>query len=223
MDVYSLTRKKRPSHLTLAQPSRTPSDNDSALDVSLLRNSVSKYPSRSPSSYIFDEVVGEPSREHWKNDADSAQCELSGCSVTFGLFERRHHCRKCGDIYCSIHCSNYFRLDQFAQFHPRGILSRGCDTCAADYIRWQEELRQMGRENNPPRRPHGDKLTQKKRHAGIMTQQPQAMEGVTELGRDDIVLPSRLHTKGLNISKAKKDPAFNPISSVPADWQWSTF
>ncbi|EIE81991.1 hypothetical protein RO3G_06696 [Rhizopus delemar RA 99-880] len=34
-----------------------------------------------------------------------------------------------------------------------------------------------------------------------MTHQPQAMEGVTELGRD----------------------AFNPIPSVPADWQWSTF
>lgn len=63
MDVYSLTRKKRPSHLTLAQPSRTQSDNDSALDVSLSKNIST---SRSPSSYIFDEVTGSPTREHWK-------------------------------------------------------------------------------------------------------------------------------------------------------------
>lgn len=61
MDVYSLTRKKRPSHLTLAQPSRAQSDTDSALDVPL-----SKTTSRSPSSYIFDEVTGSPSRDHWK-------------------------------------------------------------------------------------------------------------------------------------------------------------
>lgn len=65
MDVYSLTRKKRPSHLTLAQPSRVQSDNDSALDVSLSKT-ISKTTSRSPSSYIFDEVTGSPSRDHWK-------------------------------------------------------------------------------------------------------------------------------------------------------------
>jgi hypothetical protein len=109
-----------------------------------------------------------------------------GCPTSFGLFERRHHCRKCGDIFCSVHCSNYFRLDQFAQFHPKGVLSRGCDNCASDYIQWQEELRQMGKENTSRRTSVAEnaKTALRKRHAGIMTQQPQAMEGVTELGRD---------------------------------------
>lgn len=132
------------------------------------------------------------------------------CPITFGLFDRRHHCRKCGNIFCSAHCSNYFRLDQFAQFHPKGTLSRGCDNCASDYIQWQEELRQMeraggGKENLSRRRKstvaaaaataataqaqatsseNKTSSSLKKRHAGIMTQQPQAMEGVTELGRD---------------------------------------
>lgn len=230
MDVYSLTRKKRPSHLTLAQPSRTQSDNDSALDVSLSKNIST---SRSPSSYIFDEVTGSPTREHWKKDADSSNCGYLGCSTSFGLFDRRHHCRKCGDIFCSHHCSNYFRLDQFAQFHPRGVLSRGCDNCASDYIQWQEELRQMSKGTPPPRRrssvvDNTKSAALKKRHAGIMTQQPQAMEGVTELGRDDIVAPSPSKlapSKGVTInSKAnKQDQTFNPIPSVPADWQWSTF
>jgi hypothetical protein len=64
MDVYSLTRKKRPSHLTLAQPSRIQaSDNDSGLDVSISKSNTH---SRSPSSYTFDEVTGSPSRDHWK-------------------------------------------------------------------------------------------------------------------------------------------------------------
>lgn len=67
MDVYSLTRKKRPSHLTLAQPSRTQQqaseDNDSGLDVPLSKSNNS---SRSPSSYIFDQVTDTPCRDHWK-------------------------------------------------------------------------------------------------------------------------------------------------------------
>lgn len=80
MDVYSLTRKKRPSHLTLAQPSsssRTLSDNDSALDVSLSTKTISKSTnSRSPSSYIFDEVTGSPTRDHWKVKAGDSFLSL---------------------------------------------------------------------------------------------------------------------------------------------------
>lgn len=56
MDVYSLTRKQRPSHLTLGQSSRSQSETDSAFEVSV-----------SPSfNYIFDEVTGSPTRAHWK-------------------------------------------------------------------------------------------------------------------------------------------------------------
>lgn len=63
MDVYSLTRKKRPSHLTLGQSSRTESDNDSGLDVSV---SSTKPKLGSNSSFTFDQVTGSPTREHWK-------------------------------------------------------------------------------------------------------------------------------------------------------------
>ncbi|KAI8380305.1 hypothetical protein BD560DRAFT_387746 [Blakeslea trispora] len=221
MDVYSLTRKKRPSQLTLAQPpsrTNTLSDNDSGLDVSSMNSNK---------PLAFDQVTGSPSRDHWKKDSEANACCYIGCTTSFGLFERRHHCRKCGDIFCSLHCSNYFRLDQLAQFHPRGILSRGCDVCAADYIQWQEELRQPNKLRRKSTTLNNNQSNLKKRHAGIMTQQPQAMEGVTELGRDDIVVPSPKSnaSESMNITKPsnKKDQVFNPIPSVPADWQWSTF
>lgn len=129
----------------------------------------------------------------------------------------------------------------------------------------------MGKGNSSRRKSIVDntKSALKKRHAGIMTQQPQAMEGVTELGRDgkylstliilqfiifiilqiDIVAPSPSKftpSKGVTINNKvnKQDQgmfimlknhmwlvinwfgfliAFNPIPSVPADWQWSTF
>ncbi|CAO3695211.1 unnamed protein product [Rhizopus stolonifer] len=174
------------------------SDSDSALGSSVTKTT---------------KLTGLPTKESLE-DSEAENCELIGCTTRFRFFERKHHCRKCGGIFCTAHCSNYFRLDQYAHFHLQGTLSRGCSTCTEKYKQWQEELRQpkqTGKKENKNE-------TNKKRHAGIMTQQPQAMEGITELGRDDIV------SKGVNINKlVKKENGFNPVPSVPADWQWSTF
>ncbi|CEG75623.1 hypothetical protein RMATCC62417_10633 [Rhizopus microsporus] len=208
MDIYSLTKKKRPSQLTIAQPS---SQTDSSVDNTT--------PTKLMSDPISEEVTGPPTRDHWKPDSEANSCGYLGCPTYFGLFDRRHHCRKCGDIFCSAHCSNYFRLDQDARFHLQGILSRGCNTCAEEYKQWQEELRQRKNIRKSQDNMNASKANLKKRHPGIMTQQPQAMEGITELGRDDVV--SKNIT--INNKSTKKEHAFNPIPSVPADWQWSTF
>ncbi|KAI7906319.1 uncharacterized protein BX663DRAFT_189153 [Cokeromyces recurvatus] len=205
MDIYSLTRKKRPSHLTLAQPTsrQTLIETSPAISTSLLNQSIN---------------LGPPTRNHWKPDAIANHCDYLGCSTTFGLFERRHHCRKCGDIFCAQHCSNYFRLDGNAQFHVRGQLARGCDGCAKDYREWRLNSAKTIKDEGVKHKKSGQS-----RLKGIMTQQPQAMEGITELGRDDIVGPQK--SNGLNITKTsnKGQVTFDPIPSVPADWQWSTF
>eukprot|EP00310_Coccolithus_braarudii_P023429 CAMPEP_0183339052 /NCGR_PEP_ID=MMETSP0164_2-20130417/6121_1 /TAXON_ID=221442 /ORGANISM="Coccolithus pelagicus ssp braarudi, Strain PLY182g" /LENGTH=225 /DNA_ID=CAMNT_0025508997 /DNA_START=9 /DNA_END=686 /DNA_ORIENTATION=- len=40
-----------------------------------------------------------PARERaWTSDADTTACEL--CRSSFSLFQRRHHCRKCGRCIC---------------------------------------------------------------------------------------------------------------------------
>ncbi|KAI8082720.1 uncharacterized protein BX664DRAFT_338917 [Halteromyces radiatus] len=100
-------------------------------------------------------VTGPPSKHHWKPDSEAAHCEYQGCATSFGLFERRHHCRRCGDIFCTQHCSSYFRLDQDCQFHSEGILSRGCDHCTTEYLAWtkMEEERQQRRLQQKKRRP----------------------------------------------------------------------
>ncbi|KAI9280016.1 hypothetical protein BY458DRAFT_501067 [Sporodiniella umbellata] len=210
MDIYSLAGKRKPSQLTVVQPClKLKSGSDSAIESSMSKKSLSN---------AMSEVTGPPERNHWKPDSEANRCMFLGCSISFGLFDRRHHCRKCGDIFCSAHCSSHFRLDQYANFHLKGVLSRGCYTCAEKYKEWQEELRQPKKiEETKEKGRNRSSLTQ--RHAGIMTQQPQAMEGVTELGREDVV------SKGVNINtkSTKKDQAFHPVPSVPADWQWSTF
>ncbi|TFK76621.1 hypothetical protein BDN72DRAFT_907692 [Pluteus cervinus] len=37
----------------------------------------------------------------WKPDALSAACDNFYCRIRFNIFERRHHCRKCGGVFCA--------------------------------------------------------------------------------------------------------------------------
>ncbi|KAK7064811.1 isoform b, partial [Favolaschia claudopus] len=43
-------------------------------------------------------------RHLWKEDSATSHCDSFHCRVPFSVFERRHHCRKCGGIYCKV-CS----------------------------------------------------------------------------------------------------------------------
>jgi hypothetical protein len=47
-------------------------------------------------------VTGPPKKDHWKPDYMANECSL--CGQQFGIFIRRHHCRKCGEIYCHACC-----------------------------------------------------------------------------------------------------------------------
>ena len=42
--------------------------------------------------------------DHWCKDEGSEEC--LGCKVKFTIYERRHHCRACGKLFCSS-CSQY--------------------------------------------------------------------------------------------------------------------
>ncbi|ORX47766.1 hypothetical protein DM01DRAFT_1377108 [Hesseltinella vesiculosa] len=204
MDIFAMTRKRRPSRLTMA-PTSLQLNPEPALQRPL------------------PIVTGPPSQYHWKHDRDGPQCAHPNCSRKFGLFERRHHCRKCGDIYCSLHCSNYLRLDQNSDFHPEGYLSRGCDLCAAEWQNVSLSLAAISGNDSTLEKKHKHPRSRQ----GIMTLQPHALEGVLELGRDDIVQQEE-HTSdpnGVAIANInKRVDVFDAVAStVPADWQWSTF
>ncbi|RPA86427.1 FYVE-domain-containing protein [Ascobolus immersus RN42] len=81
------------------------------------------------------QVTGPPSRAHWKPDSEAVTCDNPACIKTFGFFERRHHCRRCGNVFCSLHTPHFLRLDQNCKFNPQGELSRACDSCYNDYRR----------------------------------------------------------------------------------------
>lgn len=65
-------------------------------------------------------------------------CTASACQTPFGFFNRRHHCRKCGGIFCSQHTQQQVRLNEHALFHPEGEWQRACDRCHTQYRQWEQ-------------------------------------------------------------------------------------
>lgn len=82
-----------------------------------------------------DLLRAPPTKRHWVKDETVSKCGVLSCLKTFNFFERRHHCRKCGGIYCAEHTSHYLYINHIAQFTTggRGTLSKVCDLCINDY------------------------------------------------------------------------------------------
>ncbi|CAI9632653.1 zinc fyve-like protein [Alternaria burnsii] len=82
-------------------------------------------------------VAGPITRNHWQADSSTSVCSASSCQEPFGFFQRRHHCRKCGGIFCWQHSRNNVRLDELARFHPEGHWHRACDRCHSSFREWE--------------------------------------------------------------------------------------
>ncbi|KAF8665129.1 hypothetical protein AX16_000595 [Volvariella volvacea WC 439] len=65
-----------------------------------LSSSTSSMPRLRPNEHL---AVLLP-KHLWKPDSVSKACDNFFCRVQFSMFERRHHCRKCGGVYCAA-CS----------------------------------------------------------------------------------------------------------------------
>ncbi|KAI9808097.1 MAG: hypothetical protein M1825_004554 [Sarcosagium campestre] len=141
-------------------------------------------------------VTGPPTRDHWKPDSRAFDCDAAMCSRSFNLFERRHHCRRCGNVFCASHTPFLIPLDHHARFHPDGLHSRACDHCWTDYKEW--ETARCNRSNSMGL---GDELpTPTVTIAGSVT------GSLAGLGREH------------------GDQKVGSVAgSVPRDWTWSTF
>lgn len=59
----------------------------------------------------------------WEEDADVEQCQ--GCNCEFSILNRRHHCRRCGDVFCNSCSSQRAKLLLYSLTDP----ARVCDKC----------------------------------------------------------------------------------------------
>ncbi|KAJ5991709.1 Zinc finger FYVE-like protein [Penicillium sp. IBT 35674x] len=143
-------------------------------------------------------VTGLPTREHWKADSASPNCDSPTCRSSFGIFLRRHHCRHCGHVFCSSHTPHIVPLDQDARFHPEGVPSRACDLCWSAHQRWEET-----------RTDRLNKIQNNMDAKSIDEDATQDLENSQESGRAAL--------------QANLGQTADVAASVPRDWNWSTF
>ncbi|KAK3807625.1 MAG: hypothetical protein J3Q66DRAFT_355895 [Benniella sp.] len=185
-----------------------------------------------------------PSTHPTQPDSSTLVCKWPGCPREFGFFDRRHHCRKCGDIFCSAHCSKAIPLDYGLEFNPAmGVMSRACPACFEAYEQW----RGLGTTTTTT-------TTRSTMKAGALgsisdssattnsgvgkdgllsshnTRKSEGRLGQTgnssseTLGREDIVrLPKSVSDTIAIKTRPVEDTTMMPMPSVPHDWSWSTF
>ncbi|KAJ3040161.1 hypothetical protein HDV00_011381 [Rhizophlyctis rosea] len=74
---------------------------------------------------VLGEVEGT-----WKRDGDVSGCEEDGCGVLFGVVKRRHHCRRCGGIYCGEHVGRWVTMSLGEKvWKEGGVRGRVCGRC----------------------------------------------------------------------------------------------
>ncbi|KAH7050635.1 hypothetical protein BKA57DRAFT_459181 [Linnemannia elongata] len=182
-------------------------------------------------------VTSGPGRAHWKPDSSTLVCTWPGCRREFGFFDRRHHCRKCGDIFCSAHCSKEVPLDQGLDFNPSdGVMSRACVGCYEAYEQWQgvipspeydqTYLHSAFRESHETTHPNAPttaaaESSSSSSHSGSSTKRNTGQLPEGYLGNDE---QSKAETSNIAIKRRpSKDQTIMPMPSVPHDWSWSTF
>ncbi|CAK9016508.1 FYVE-type zinc finger-containing protein C9B6.03 [Durusdinium trenchii] len=71
--------------------------------------------------------------DHWAPSFMFTSCMVPGCGRAFGLFRRRHHCRRCGRLVCSS-CSPHVAVnfEQLGVVSATPELGRICGECVED-------------------------------------------------------------------------------------------
>ena len=160
---------------------------------------------------------GPPTRAHWQPDSSSEHC--NACPAQFSFLERRHHCRKCGRLFCGA-CSSFtvtlngdarFSHDGQASSGQAGRHERACAGCRRDYELF---LRPGDRPGSVGGGCSGEAHGLRRDHAT----RPAATSGVKMSNAGEARRGGQA-----NDAHDEDDRGGLPAASVPRDWTWSTF
>jgi hypothetical protein len=70
-------------------------------------------------------------KSHWLPDSSTRKCTHNNCNVNFDLFNRKSHCRKCGEVFCSLHLEKVTLSPLEKKRDLNGIPTRICQSCTA--------------------------------------------------------------------------------------------
>jgi ribosomal protein S27E len=71
-------------------------------------------------------AVTQEEKQHWVPDEAATKCR--NCNTVFSAFNRRHHCRNCGDVFCDSCTRGRTTLTA----EPDAEVVRVCDRCLAE-------------------------------------------------------------------------------------------
>ena len=81
-----------------------------------------------------EEVAGTPqgffTRENWVPDSATKTCMAPSCGDAFTFFNRRHHCRRCGKIYCGACSKGRVVISDSGSDRPHRV----CDRCRTNLL-----------------------------------------------------------------------------------------
>ncbi|KAI0879267.1 zinc finger protein [Hypoxylon argillaceum] len=144
---------------------------------------------------LFPKPTSPPTRQHWKADTEATICDEPSCLRHFNYWTRRHHCRRCGNIFCDQHSTFIIPLDQDANYNPRGTMSRSCSHCYAQFQAWRSR-----------------------------TNSQASSDGSSVKQVSQTAPASPVVTTAAGITQASQAPHPAEVAmSVPRDWHWSTF
>lgn len=121
--------------------------------------------------------VFEVTREHWMPDERAPRCSIKNCDVVFNFWNRRHHCRRCGDIVCGQHSQNVLKLSRIALPDPNGIESKVCDECYNNYR--SQLLHSVD--------PKDKKIEKIASESGLSVEDEQSMRGIIPQKKQNVV------------------------------------
>lgn len=152
-------------------------------------------------------VTGPPRRTHWKPDAEAPVCDAPTCIKEFSFYNRKHHCRRCGNVFCSQHAYQFLPLNQNSRVHPQGVASRVCDTCFSEYRRVRRAAAAAARRTS-------SLSSSSTSSSSSSTSSFSSSSPLTAMSRP---ISRPMDQSGL----AGKIGSY--VGSVPRDWSWSTF
>ncbi|CAI4039245.1 hypothetical protein SMKI_07G2250 [Saccharomyces mikatae IFO 1815] len=195
--------------------------------------------------------VKPPTKDHWIPDSKRNSCRY--CHKPFTLWERKHHCRHCGDIFCQDHLRHWLYLDSQANFiminelnnggvNGGGTLCKICDDCLVEYENLStanhnsnmndvngniEGDEDGGNDNNRKLRNY-----YKNRQMNTLFKQRKSGSSQEHTTVDqDTTTPIQVKSNNQGVENENageeqeegNDVLGSVIGSVPANWNWSSF
>lgn len=150
---------------------------------------------------------------HWVPDELRKNCK--SCKIEFNFWERRHHCRHCGEIFCSKHLNKSIYLDANAKFIFKKnfndeYLVKICDDCYNEFNKLKKIQNQN--ENN------NDMLTFATQN-NFQSNSNQNGKNINSIINRNNHANTNINTNN-NTNNTRKDSI---AGSVPVDWNWSSF